>query len=565
MNTPYKEVSLEEAFAQVIENDPLAVDVETCGFYGRIRLLQLYQAGWTHVLMVNNPNPMLIAAYLNKCHMVAHTAHYEITTIQAQTNTRWIPENWDDTFYSARLQYPSQQAFSLDDVYLYVLKRDPYLQQGIDKKVMQKSNWNVPTLTPEQKLYAATDVYYLLDVYEACKKQHDTTSYKLDQIITRECLDFQHNGMPVDNDRLQIQYEANLKKIKEYDMPINVNSYQQVRKYIDSDMSDDLGLATLAAAGNERAAAVRVVRGLIKQNSFMNKYDTPDGRVYGKFLPSTRSGRLASKDQNQQQHPRKLKGLFGYTPDDGRCIVYADYSQLELRCIAAITGETRMEELYRAGEDLHNYTAKMIFGENFTEDDRRISKTLNFNLLYGGSVDVFLQILLKQTGIKLSEQKARGYVQKWKNLWPNIVAWQNKAISMWRGGQLGSTPFGRQYLGKLMTDQMNIENQGFGAEVAKLALHYMKPELDALEDVQMINFIHDSYILDCPLDPATYERAAAIVADAMQTAWFEATKNVKIKDLPMPVNCFVGYNWGDIEKGDFFYEYQLGGMEHADV
>jgi hypothetical protein len=161
--------------------------------------------------------------------------------------------------------------------------------------------------------------------------------------------------------------------------------------------------------------------------------------------------------------------------------------------------------------------------------------------------------------------KARGYVQKWKNLWPMIVAWQNKAISMWRGGQLGSTPFGRQYLGNLMTDQMNIENQGFGAEVAKLALHYMKPELDALEDVQMINFIHDSYILDCPLDPSTYERAAAIVADAMQSAWFEATKSVKITDLPMPVNCFVGYNWGDIEKGDFFYEYQLEGMEHANV
>ena len=389
-------------------------------------------------------------------------------------------------------------------------------------------------------------------------------SYKLDMHATKCALDFQWNGMPVVNDRLQKKYRSNLDVITEYDIPINVNSYKQVRQYIDSTLSDDLGLATLAAEGNERAAAVRVVRGLKKQNSFMDKFDTEDQRIYGKFLPSTRSGRFSSKDQNLQQLPRALKGLFGYTPEDGKCLIYSDYSQLELRCIATITNEGNMANLYRRGEDLHDYTANMLFGENWTKNDRQIAKTCNFNLLYGGSAAILCQILLKQTGIKLPEAQANVYKNMWKRLWPSVVAWQQRGINDWRNGQLGSTPFGRQYIGNLMTDQLNIENQGFGAEVAKLAMHYMYPRLKELsEEVLLCDFIHDSYIIECPLEPVLYEAASTIVAHSMQEAWFEAIKSTKIPTLPMPVNVMVGYNWGDIEEGDFFYNYKLEGMEEC--
>jgi DNA polymerase-1 len=257
--------------------------------------------------------------------------------------------------------------------------------------------------------------------------------------------------------------------------------------------------------------------------------------------------------------------VFGYDPEDGRCFVYSDYSQLELRGITAITGEKAMEVLYRAGQDLHDYTAEMLFGKDFTKTDRQIAKTCNFNLLYGGSAGVLGTILLKQTGIILPHFKLEQLARRWKSLYKTIAEWQEKGVRNWRAGRLGSTPFGRRYLGKLMTDQLNIENQGFGAEVAKLAMHYMKPKLDELEDVKLVNFIHDSYILDCPTDPAVYEPAASIVANCMQEAWFEATKSVAVKDLPMPVNAYVGYNWGAIEAGDYFYDYALEGLEHASL
>ena len=112
-----------------------------------------------------------------------------------------------------------------------------------------------------------------------------------------------------------------------------------------------------------------------------------------------------------------------------------------------------------------------------------------------------------------------------------------------------------------MTDQMNIKNQGAGAEVAKLALHYFKPY--ALEhDIKIANFIHDSFILDCVDDPAVYEPAAAKLAACMQEAWFECSKLFKIKDLPMPIEVLCGYNWGDLEEGKgIIHRYKLTGME----
>ena len=99
-----------------------------------------------------------------------------------------------------------------------------------------------------------------------------------------------------------------------------------------------------------------------------------------------------------------------------------------------------------------------------------------------------------------------------------------------------------------MTDQLAMQIQGFEAEVAKLAMHYMLPKLKALHpDIKLCNFIHDSYIFTCPNEPEIYKEASRIIACAMQEGWSEMCKDVTITDLPMPVTVKVGWNWGDIE------------------
>jgi len=563
---PFKTTTLDK-MGMVDCDKPLAFDTETIGLYGKIRLAQFYQEDWDSVLLVNNPDPMLLATFLNKHKVVMHNAHYDITCIQAATESRYEPKDYEDTFLLARLKFYNKEKFALDDVMGYVLGYAPYAKAGIDKKTMQKASWDLLAIPQKQLEYAAIDVYYLLDVYNAVKDKSDTTSYNLDMKTLSYCLDFQNNGMPVLDELLQQRYAENIAEVESYALPINVNSYQQVRPYIGSDQSDDLGLATLAIKGNIKANNVRVVRKLLKQNSFLNKFDTMLGSIYGKFKPSARSGRLTSNDQNLQQIPRKTNGLFGYTTEEGKVLVYADYAQLEMRCICAITGELKMDGLLRAGEDLHDFTAKMLFGDNFTPEQRQVAKTANFGLLYGAGVKVFLSILIKQADLMLSEHEGSITKRKWRTLWGTIAKWQDQGMTDWRSGKPWATPFGRMYTAKRSTDQLNIANQGFGAEVAKLALHYMMPELKALPEeweVRLLNFIHDSYIVSCINSKEAYEEVSMIIANAMQTAWFEALRtgiDLKIRDLPMPVDVFVGYNWGAIEK-DYLYKYSLEGTEY---
>lgn len=560
----YRVVKLEDV---VLDNtQPTFFDTETDGFYGRIELAQFFQEGWDQVLLVRRPCPYQLAAKLK--YIVCHNNHYDISTIQKQTGSRWVPEKHDDTFFMSRLFYPHQESFSLDDCFTYALGFDPYERAGLDKKTLQKSDWSAVVLSEDQLTYAALDTYHMPELYNQVKAVMDEPSYVLDKSTLNFFLDMQWNGMPVDEDRLMAKWQKTEAEIAEIPMPVNANSPKQVCSWLNLDSSADAILAEMEVVQqDERAGRVRAVRSKKKLLSFLKKFDTDDNLIFGYFKVSTRSGRAASERQNLQQLPRASKDCFGYPEDHSRTLIYSDYAQLELRTICAILEVSVMEKLFREGEDLHGYVASILFGEDWTKADRQVTKTYNFNLLYGGSVGMVLTILLGY-GFYIEPRIANKHRSKWQKLFPEIYTWQQLGISAWRKGRLDNTPLGRQYKGKLMTDQLNIKNQGAGAEVSKLAMHYLRPKLEefnktlAEEDqVWVCNFIHDSWILSSPNKPEVYKPAAALLAECMQTAWVEMSKCFKIKNLPMPINVRVGKNWGDIEEDVFDWEYNLEGME----
>ncbi len=547
----YKYIELDELLPSIKTGQPLAFDTETQGKYGKICLAQVYQSHWDEVLMIKNPQPIILMSYLAQLKdtpLVMQSASYDISTIQRQTDSRFIPPIFEDTLLLARIAWPSRDNYTLDKLLHYTLGYDPYARLGIDKKAMQKAKWNVPVIPPKQLEYGSLDVLHLLELYDEVKPAENSFSYKLDIASLREALDWQNNGMCVDAERLDEMYSSNLKKIEEQNIHINVNSYKQVRPYIGSDMSNGLGLATLALQGNKKANQVRIVRKLLKANSFLNKWDTPEGMIYGIFGPYARSGRYTCSDQNLQQLLRIAKGLFRAKVD--RYMLYSDFSQLELRGIAAITGDHRMVNTYREGGDIHNLVVDQL---NIIRD---IAKTINFNILYGGGVAMMRGILIEKADILMDFNDVAREMRRWKNLFPGIAAWQQKGIRDYNGGRLGSTACGRKYRGRMMTDQLNIENQGTGAEVAKLAMHYMYSDLKEL-DCHIMDFIHDSWIIDAPNDESIYSKAAKRMAEAMQEAWFEVSKQLLIKDLPMPVKVLGGYHWGDIEEGSYTFKYEV--------
>lgn len=553
----YSIARLADVIDQLDPSVPVAFDTETKGLYGRVCLAQFYQPQWDCPLLVHMPNQFELAALLSlpTYHWLMYNGAYDLSTIQEQVSTVY-PAKYDDLLFMVRLAYPEKNEFSLDNALHYLIGYDVYEDAGLDKSLMHKLDWSKP-LTEDMKQYAALDVLYLHALYHTHEAILDDFNYKLDMLTTKYFItQLQPTGLPVDQDRLEVKRAANLARVAEIALPINCNSYQQVRPYIGSVESDDLGLAKLAMQGNEKAKAVRETRKLLKENSFLAKF-TGD-RIYGKFSPSTRSGRSACKDQNLQQLPRSTKGLFGFSSDSDRTLIFSDYAQLELRCAAVAVPEHLMVQLMTNGEDMHNYVAETIFGKDFTKQQRQIAKTCNFNLLYGGSAAMLQSILIAKADVWLELEEVDTIRRKWLNLFSGFAGWHEKAIRAWRAKRVWATPSGRQYLGKLMTDQVNIMIQGMGAEVSKLAMHYMfKDGWFLANDIKLANFVHDSYIFDAPDNPELYQEAARRVASAMQQAWVDISAQCTIKDLAMPVQVLVGKNWGDIEKGVYDYEYKI--------
>lgn len=547
---------------------PVFFDTESICLYGKTRLAQIYQVGMEKAALLEFPDEAALQTFLNDYHIVMHNAHYDITSLQTHANNRFVFDNFDDTFLLARLAFPRLEAYSLDAVMTHVLGYDPYAKAGLDKKEMQKSDWTRKVLTEDQVRYASIDVEDLPAVYEAVKHMKESLSYKLDMLTLRYCLDFQWNGMPIDQRRVMEEKVKCIKAQKENPLPpnpnkpsepVNCNSYVQVRKLLNTDASDDIALAKLAINGSTDAKLIRLHRKMIKRLNFLSKYSK--SRLTGKFKPSARSGRLTSDDDNLQQIPRALKVIFGTKP--GRVLVFADYAQLELRTIAVITRCIAMIKLFKDGQDLHDFVATMLFGENFTKEDRQVTKTCNFNFLYGGGIAVFLNILIKTVEIVMQEGQAGKLRNRWRNLFKEIAGWQERGAIDWRNGKVWSTPFGREYIGNMMTDQLNIQNQGFGAEVSKLALHYLLRDnsLANLGGV-LCNFIHDSYIIECDNDPAVYMPIAEHLGKSMQTAWFEACKMTDVHYVPMPVKILVGTNWGEMEAGNYIEKIDVDGLKY---
>ena len=547
--TPYRITTLVDVEAS-LTTEPLMFDTETNGLYGPITLAQFYQESWPEVLIVETPDVNRLIVLLHITTVVIQNASYDISTIQAQSGKRFIPKRFCDVLLLGRLKYYKETSFTLDNLMLCTLGYDPYLGQDLAKKAMQKTNWGKTDLTDDHYVYAATDVYYLPHIYHQVKAHLEDPNYVLDIQTLRYCLDMQNEGFPVDANRRMALEMRNTMTVDEIAVPINVNSWQQVRPYINEDESDALALARYTYQGNEKAATVNRVRKLLKQNSFLKKFKTSDGRIYGKFAPSARSGRLTCKDQNLQQIPRATKGVFGYHKDTPRVLIYSDFSQLELRSAAAVIAEVRMAQLFYEGVDMHTYTQEKMNIQH--EKARQIAKTCNFNLLYGGSAGMLGSILLKDAGILLSDRELYKLKNKWLQLWPTIAQWQQSGINAWNNGEVWATSLNRRYVGKMMTDQLNIAIQGSGADVAKLAYvnimeGIQKINLEHGSDAKMVNFIHDSFFVDAPDNPTVYKDIATLVGVSMKNSWTTMSQHFKIKDIPMPVQVLVGKNWGVIE------------------
>ena len=541
-------------------------DTETIGLYGSVRLLQVFcpEISTTDVYVFdsNDYPEILMKKRLEEAAVTTWAnGKYDFDCL------KWIPNEWEDAYILDTIINFKEEKHSLDAIAERVYGRDMYEAMfaneldisfmgspinfptsiEYDKKKLQKSDWS-KKLLPSQYAYAAMDVFLLPKIMASFDLAEAGWTYRLDKAtVVSFCKMTQ--TLPIDVEGLEAQRQANLDKIAEFNMPININSYQQVRPYINSENSDDDALAKLCADGNERACNVRTVRSLTKQNTFIRKFlEANDGNDYikGHLNIGTRSGRSKCAKQNLQQVPQVLKKFI----KSKKFMVYCDFAQLELRSLCALIAEPTLEKLFRDEEDMHSFVRDKLFDKDTNVSDagrgnslRQIAKIYNFASLYGAGWFTIGNVLTKYTGMQLPEKELKKHKKTWLDTFPGIRDWHKQNIRHWQAKRTLTTPMGRKYIGKLPTDTNNIMNQGFGAEVAKLALVKMGKVMDL---GQLNMFVHDSYTGEAD----TLEEAKAMaetISQCMSEAWFEVSKFTKIQDLPMPINAFVGHDWKTID------------------
>lgn len=564
-----EEIQVPELRALVARTEgSIFFDTETQGKYGPLVCAQFYSNEWgvVYYMMINKILDVLEMTTIVKSakHIVMQNAAYDLSCIGNELGHPFYVEfdKFDDTLPLARHEFPTEKSYKLGVLITLSLGYNPYEENSIVKEQTAVSFVRGRPLTEEQKIYGALDVFYLSTVWDRVCKHKDKQQYKLIKKVLILSMQFQRNGIPVNTEKAQQEIDMYLKKHNDLNLrnelgeELNVKSIPQIRKFLGGiEKSDKLALETAFLSGNEDAGKVRQAVKCRTRIPVLKKYiaigNKKDQRIRGYFSPATRSGRMSCSEENLHAVSRDSRHLFE-TENKDTVLLLSDFAQLELRCITAVCADEKLEDIFRNGGDPHGVAAASIFKtKEYTKEQRYIAKTLNFSLLYGGGAELVRNKLITDAGMLISIEQAKALDYAWKEAWLGIGKYQQDAINAWRRGNLWSTPLGLPYKGNRITDMMNIKIQGFGAEVANLALHLIMRDTDH-KNVKLCNYIHDGFLFECTNEKLHYNRQQEVVEQSFLKAWQEVCthgKGIAIRDLPMPVSVMVAHNWGDLENG----------------
>lgn len=277
-----------------------------------------------------------------------------------------------------------------------------------------------------------------------------------------------------------------------------------------------------------------------------------DSKVHTRYLQTlTQTGRLSSVDPNLQNIPvrieegRRIRKAF-VPREKGWRILSADYSQIELRVLAHITGDKHLQEAFINGEDIHAATARRIFGigpdETVDGNIRRQAKAVNFGIVYGIS-DFGLA---KNIGV--SRKQAKQIIDTYFEQYPGVKTWSEEIIAAAREqGYVETIAHRRRYLPDIKAKNFNLRSfaertamnspiQGSAADIIKIAMINMEKALrDAGLQAKMLLQVHDELIFEAPESelPILHELVPRVMDSAMQL------------DVPLIVASHEGETWYD--------------------
>jgi len=276
------------------------------------------------------------------------------------------------------------------------------------------------------------------------------------------------------------------------------------------------------------------------------------GRIHTSFNQAvTATGRLSSTDPNLQNIPvrtelgREIRKAF--VAERGRKLLSLDYSQIELRLAAHMSGDEKMIAAFRRGEDIHSATAAEINGlslEKVTKEMRREAKAVNFGIIYGQGA----RGLSQSAGIPYD--RAKKFIENYFAVYGGIKKYIERTIDEAREQGYAETLFGRRrYLPEINSSAVMLKKaaermaintplQGTAADLIKAAMIEIQKTIEESDEIKMLLQVHDELLFEVKKDKVS-EWSAKIK---------KIMENILKLKVPIIADASAGDNWGELEK-----------------
>jgi DNA polymerase I-like protein with 3'-5' exonuclease and polymerase domains len=585
MNTNYRLIKTEEELRQAVESlsthQAIGLDTETTEldpYFGRLRLLQLATPNGVHIIDLdafrNGANgdlsrvdalaPLRDLLSAHRPVKIAHNAKFDAKFIKHNLGVDL------DGIFDTLLASQLLGAGDIEERHGLEAVAARYLNEAVDK-TERLSNWDLE-LTDAQLEYAARDAAVLVPLREKlidrlkADSLIDCARLEFDCVMTVADMElagfFMHKDRwleqlaIVEKKRAQLADELQEVLAEESSQgtlfggpqrdEINLDSSQQLTQALER-----LGIPVPDSTRNWKlqplAAQYPIIGTLLEYRTvqkaltsygqnMIDLINPTTGRLHADFRQiGAPTGRFSCTNPNIQQVPHAVeyRRCFAGHPE-GRRLVIADYSQIELRILAEFSGDRGFINAFNSGADLHRVTAAEVFNvslDQVTREQRDFAKRLNFGVVYG----IGAQRFSIMTGLSMSEAEnvLRKYFATYRQLDTYLHEAANRAVSE-RQARTGSGRLvrfrydeqDRQQISMTKRNGKNTPIQGTSADILKRALRLLKDELRGT-NAQIVNIIHDEIVVEA--DAGEAEEVAQKVERAMCAAGEQYVQVVPVK------------------------------------
>ena len=433
-------------------------------------------------------------------------------------------------------------------------------------KEEQTSDWTAPELRPEQIEYAARDAETLIRLYLILNKRLNDGGLaalaELEFAVVSVTARMELNGFQLD----KASWSAELEKVSHERKALGdflagelgTNVLRSPKKLAEalrsrgiplpSQKSTSEGVLKGFAADHPLILEILRWKKLDKLGStygvkLLESVSTVTGRVHANFHSAgTVSGRYSSSKPNLQNIPKEHRWRRNFIAPPGRLLVIGDYSQIELRVLAGLSGDGRMLRAYEQRIDLHKFTAAMVTKkkmEEITKPERQLAKAINFGIAYGMSRKGLAQYAFTSYGVQMSEEDAQSHLTLFFEVFNRVRRWQLETIEKTRADGYAKTFMGRMIPLKdsYSSKALNYPVQGTAAEGLKHALVLLDERLVPL-DSRIVCTVHDEIVVECPA--GSVDAIKKLLHDTM----IEGMKRV-IPSVPVEVDVRVAPTWSE--------------------